>query len=379
MKDEWQQYEQLRKETELPYSAEEKCFYASKFADVESLLKSEKLTVEFKFRASRQVFGKTILDSDDAEQLQIKRILMPFFTRSTIAHYKEAFIRPLIRNIIRESLEATGGVVDYNWYIAQRIPTQVIMQIFGIPLEHERYLFSHLEKLVLYIDSPTNSLQEAIDAKEELLRFLADCYAQKIPTTPHGILGSLKIEDFEDESELLRTCLMLLTAGMATTIGSLNILLFYIYDHFSTLIANQDDPDFIKKFSQEVIRVQPPLHATIRFVKEDFEFSDTKLRKNDMLKIILASANRDENMFTTPASLELETKKTSSCTFGKGKHACIGADLAIAELVVFIEEFLPLVPQLEVESSADELPQEGNVIKMFQKIQLKKITENAEA
>jgi|SRR5579859_2948400 len=371
--DEWKEYEELRRAPQLTFSEQEKCFYAASYSDVDFFLKSENVTVDFPFRASRQVFGKTILDSDDDKHLPIKRSLAAFFSKKIVDHYKDHMIRPLIRDILKECTTGDPESIDYNFQIAQRIPTQIIMQIFGIGLEHERYLFSHLEKLILYIDHPSNSLAQASEAKDELLLFLRKCLTGEIPVAPQRILSSMDRSLYSGEDEVLRTCLMLLAAGMATTIASLNTMLIYVYEHISYLKGIIDDALQLRRFVEEVIRVEPPLHATVRFVKADFGHNEVGLRKNDMIKILLASANRDEQKFEAPDAVNFTGKKDAGCTFGKGKHACIGSELAITELIVFVQELMPYTGRYEMVLRTDEAGFEGNVIKMFKKINLKKI------
>jgi len=371
--DEWKEYEALRSTPHLTFSEQEKCFYAASYSDVDFFLKTEHVTVDFPFRASRQVFGKTILDSDDDKHLLIKRNLATFFSKKVVEHYKEHMIRPLIRDILKECTSGDPESIDYNFLVAQRIPTQIIMQIFGIGLEHERYLFLHLEKLILYIDHPSNSLAQANEAKEELLSFLRKCLSGEIAVARQGILSSLDRDLYTGEDEVLHTCLMLLAAGMATTIASLNTMLIYVYENIAYLKEIVDDLPQLRRFVEEVIRVEPPLHATIRFVKEDFGHNEVHLRKNDMIKILLASANRDEQKYETPDTLSFSGKKDSGCTFGKGKHACIGSELAITELIVFVQELMPYTGRYEVVLRDNEAEFEGNVIKMFKKINLKKI------
>lgn len=369
---EWADYEDLRKSESLKYSESEQCFYVARYSDVDFFLKTGNVTVDFPFRSSRQLFGKTILDSDDERHILIKKNLMPFFSRRAIEHYEDVIIKPHINSIINESVAANAEIIDYNFWISQRIPTQIIMTIFGVGLEYERYLYSRLEKVVLYLDHPSNSFEEAMEAKEDLITFLSKCRSGEIPVSKHGLLSSLDEEQYENEDEVLRTCLMLLTAGMATTIASLNSVLIYMYENLDYLRENQSNPQLLRRFVDEVIRLEPAVRETIRFAKDGFEHKEISFSKYDMLKLILASANRDEQKYENPNALNLEVKRESSCTFGKGKHGCIGADLAIAELIVFIQKFLPLTNIYNVEICENDRS-EGTVIKMFRKIQLKKV------
>lgn len=363
-------YEALRKQDSFQYSEAEGCYYVVKYSDVDTLLKSDNITVDFPFRASRQLFGKTILDSDDMGSAAIRKNLLPFFTRKAIDHYRELIIRPCIKSILSESTGTRLEEVDFNLSVSQRIPTQIIISIFGIDLKYEEFIYSKLEKLVLYLDHPSNSFQEAMEAKKELLAFLDKCLLNEIEVNKNGFLSSVSREPFHNKEEMLSTCLMLLVAGMATTIASLNSLVLYIYEYRDYLKENSGDVEKMKLFVNEVIRMQPAVRETIRFVKEDFEYKDISFVEHDLLKIILASANRDEDKFNDPNEFEYQKKRSLNCSFGKGKHFCIGSDLAIEELVIFIQEFMIFTDHYAVKIVESNEPP-GTVIRMFKKIQLK--------
>lgn len=368
--EELKHFEELRKNESFKYSDTEGCYYAVKYSDVDMLLKSDNITVDFPFRASRQLFGKTILDSDDEGSILIRKNLLPFFSKKAIDHYRELIIRPCIKSILNESVGTKNEDIDFNLSISQRIPTQIIISIFGIDLKYEKFIYSKLEKLVLYLDHPSNSFQEAMEAKKELLSFLNKCINNEIEVNKNGFLSSISRENFQNKDEMLSTCLMLLVAGMATTIASLNSLIIYIYKYEQYLKANYEDVEKMKIFVNEVIRLQPAVRETIRFVKEDFDYKGVSFSEHDMLKIVLASANRDEEKFPNPNEFEYKEKRSLNCSFGKGKHFCIGSDLAIEELVVFIQEFLPYIINYSVKIVDSHEP-EGTVIRMFKKIQLK--------
>lgn len=367
MTDNWIEYKQIRKNNKLIYSEQEKCYLVAKYEDVNFFLKSNDVTVEYPFRASKQVFGSTILDSDKPNNIDIRKSLTPFFSKKAVDNYEELMIRPLIKTLIN-NLDSES--IDFNYWIAQRIPTQIVMNIFGIDLKYERYLYSHLHSLVLYIDHPSNSLSIATESKNELLSFLEKCIYGDININDNCLLSSLNHEVFKNKDEMLGTCLMLLTAGMATTIASLNILVINMFKQADTIKHIKKDHEKLTKFVSETIRIEPPLHSTIRFVKNDFTYKNNSLKKHDMLKLIIAGANRDELHYEKPMQIDLN-KKNDSCSFGKGKHACIGGYLAIKELVVFAEEFIPLMESFEI--NADSSPfMDGNVIKMYKNIILTK-------
>lgn len=373
MNEDLKKYAELRSLIGLPFNEAEKCHIASTYEDIDFFLKSDKLTVDYPFRASKQVFGNTILDTDSERNVSVRKSITPFFSKSAIDHYEQVMIRPIIKTILEDCHQNNSGQIDFNYCVAERIPTQIIMEIFGIELKYERWLFKNLNPIVRYIDDPNNSLDEATKSKHELLQFLGKCLDGDIKISERGLLSSLDKKYFSDKNEILRTSLMLLTAGMATTIASLNIIVTNLYRHVDLIKSIQNNTNKIKKFIEEVIRLEPPLHATVRFAKNDFTYKDVELKKNSMIKVILASGNHDELKHQVPNDLNLETKNNHTCSFGKGRHACIGGYLALKELVIFVEEFLPLMQEYDININQDgESETEGNVIKMYKNILLEK-------
>ncbi|QQT32606.1 cytochrome P450 [Sphingobacterium multivorum] len=361
------EYWELRDAQNFNYDKSRRCYLATTQEDVERFLKSDDVTVEYLFRASRHVFGKTMLDSDSPEMLTIKREVARFFTLKAIKCYEVQFIKKITEDLIQTIRQQNDEIIDFHREIAQRIPTKVILALYGIDEGLDIEIFYHLDKLVRYIDNPNYPLTDALNSKQYLTDFLVKCLSGSIKLDKNGLISSIDRNLFEDEQDLINTLLMVLAAGMATTISAFDALILKMYeekDKLKFFITEKEIKDFISESLME----DPPLHSTVRFVKTSLEYKGKELKKFDNINVNLASANFEQVCPITGN----RSAKTTSYTFGKGKHACLGSHLAISELVIFVQEFLPFIEEFKLGQSPEDLLLTGTTIKTYSNIKLKR-------
>lgn len=82
---------------------------------------------------------------------------------------------------------------------------------------------------------------------------------------------------------------------------------------------------------EETLRFYSPVQAVLRFVKQDTEFQGCHLKKDDVLVLWLASANRDPSVFDRPDELDIDRSPNPHVAFGFGIHFCLGAMLTRME------------------------------------------------
>lgn len=359
-------YSELRGSEDFHYDKERRCYLAVTQTDVDRFLKSDDVTVEYLFRASRHVFGKTMLDSDSPQMLIIKREVAKFFNLKSVKNYEEKFIRTIINEIIYTLKENKEDVVNFHKDVAQRIPTKVILALYGIDESLDNVIYFHLDRLVKYIDDPNYPLSDALTSKEFLTDFLSKCLEGEIEIREDGMLNQIDKSIFEDKQELLNTLLMVLAAGMATTIAAFDSLLLKMYEEKERTMNLKLEKE-IKGFVSELLMEDPPLHSTVRFVKSNFEYKGNSFKKYDNINVNLASANFEQICPVTGKKL---SDKSTSYTFGKGKHACLGSHLAISELTIFVEQFLPVLDEFVVSHLPENLILTGSTIKTYSNVKL---------
>lgn len=80
----------------------------------------------------------------------------------------------------------------------------------------------------------------------------------------------------------------------------------------------------------ETLRFDPPIHHTRRVAAEDMLIGKQQIRKGDVMLLVLAAANRDEQQFAAPDVYD-STRGNNDflLTFGTGAHACIARHFSI--------------------------------------------------
>jgi cytochrome P450 len=81
---------------------------------------------------------------------------------------------------------------------------------------------------------------------------------------------------------------------------------------------------------REVVRHDPPVQNTRRFIAGDGVVAGQALHDGDTVLVILAAANRDPSANPHPDRFDHQRRERQAYTFGVGAHACPGEALATA-------------------------------------------------
>jgi cytochrome P450 len=90
------------------------------------------------------------------------------------------------------------------------------------------------------------------------------------------------------------------------------------------------DDALLRRVIEETARHDPSVHNTRRFVAEDCTIADQPLKSGDQILVVLAAANRDPAHCERPHVFDPDRADRSCFTFGAGRHACAGQEIATA-------------------------------------------------
>jgi cytochrome P450 len=109
-------------------------------------------------------------------------------------------------------------------------------------------------------------------------------------------------------------------------------------------------PDRIPAAIEEFLRLYTPYRGFARTAREDVEIGGRTIARDEPIAMIIASANRDEDVFACPAEFQLDRPNIKDhLAFGRGPHFCAGAHLARCELQIALEELLTHTDDFDVE------------------------------
>lgn len=138
-------------------------------------------------------------------------------------------------------------------------------------------------------------------------------------------------------------------AGHETTTNLLSNALRRLLERRSRWEALCADPSLIPATVDEVLRHDSSVIAWRRITTEPTTLGGTDLPAGAKLLLMLAAANRDPAVFDDPDAFEIGRPNAARhLSFGFGKHYCLGATLAKAELRIVLEELVQRWPDLEL-------------------------------
>src|ERR1700743_3807917 len=92
---------------------------------------------------------------------------------------------------------------------------------------------------------------------------------------------------------------------------------------------------------EEVLRMEVSVKQTARLAVRDTRIGDMKIPAGTKVLLALSAANRDGTRWSNPQQFEIDRPRIKEhLAFGRGKHVCIGAPLARAEVRIILEKFL---------------------------------------
>jgi cytochrome P450 len=105
------------------------------------------------------------------------------------------------------------------------------------------------------------------------------------------------------------------------------------------LLNNRDQWDMLKadpqgvmvRATEEALRYDAPVKSISRIAAEDVEMRGKLIKKDDRIRWIISSANRDPEKFENPDTMDITRWPNPHVAFGAGIHHCLGATIARVE------------------------------------------------
>jgi unspecific monooxygenase len=124
------------------------------------------------------------------------------------------------------------------------------------------------------------------------------------------------------------TCTLVMSAGYALTVHLIGNGMLALLRHPEQRDWLRKHPDRIAGAVEELLRFDPPAQMLSRLVLADTELEGKPVKAGEILLLILAAANRDPRVYSSPDELDLSRGSERNLGFGHGIHYCLGAPLA---------------------------------------------------
>jgi cytochrome P450 len=161
------------------------------------------------------------------------------------------------------------------------------------------------------------------------------------------------------DRELMSISTVAIAGGVDTTRNGIAFALQLLAsrpDLLARLWASKEQDKDIRRFNEEVLRLQPPVPQLPRIARKETVLGGKTIPQGAFVFLCWASGNRDPQRFADPDKFDLDRTGTNlHLAFGTGVHFCLGAMLARQEMKCAIREIVNSVESLQLAVPAHEL------------------------
>lgn len=245
----------------------------------------------------------------------------------------------------RRSMDAIGDFAD-------PLPVYVISDLLGVPREDwPRFVpWSHAIALSSEPLLSPEILAAATDALQGMKEYFGRLVERRREEPGSDVLSGLATAEHGGQrlrdDELLDSVVFLYQAGHPTTTHLIGLALLSLLRHADQHEKLRRDPSLLPGAMEELNRYDGPVQMNGRVATEDLELLGVPVKKGQLIRLCLASANRDPEFVPDPDRLDVTRQGVRHLGFGRGIHYCVGSEigrLASRSAMAAVLERLPAV------------------------------------
>ena len=305
----------------------------------------------------------TLLAADPPHHMRYRSLVNKALSARRVARM-EGYVREIVTGVIDDFID--DGKCDFTKQFADEIPMAVVADQIGVPR-------ADLKDYKKRADAAIGGIERQIPPEEEraILKGAAELQeyflmrAQERRENPKDdiltTLATAEMDHPEDgkrplnDSEILSILSQLQVAGKETTAHCIGSTMLLFIENPDELAKVQADPSLIHNMVEETLRTETPVRALFRTTTKPVTLGGVDLPEGQLMMLIYAAANRDENQFENAADFEVERENArEQMAFSAGPHYCIGAALARMEIRVAFEEVLKRMKNFRLDPAYPE-------------------------
>jgi cytochrome P450 len=228
------------------------------------------------------------------------------------------------------SKSASDRLADFTF----QLPAYVLGSMLGVPPDMLEQLTGWIGDFVACL-APANAperIERGKHAAAHLLDVFRSLLAMQQRQTAEGLLAVLAREvqqaGHTATESIIANGIGFLSQAYEATAGLIGNTLLALAAQAQVQRVVMADPDLLSNVIQEVLRYDPPIQNTRRFLAQDATVAGQAMRAGATVLVVLAAANRDPAINPHPAHFDTTRRDRRSFTFGHGMHACPGEALA---------------------------------------------------
>ncbi|GAA3482435.1 cytochrome P450 [Streptomyces yanii] len=358
-------YRTMRESAPLIHHEATDSYLVSRYEDVERVFKDKagEFTTDNYDWQIEPVHGRTILQLSGREHAVRRALVAPAFRGADL---QEKFL-PVIERNARELIDTFrhAGEADLVGGFATRFPVLVIADMLGLDrADHDRF-HAWYTTVIAFLGNLAGDPEVAAAGertRQEFAAYMIPVIRQRRDALGDDLLSALCAAEVDgvrmSDEDIKAFCSLLLAAGGETTDKAIASVFANLLTHPEQLAAVQEDRSLIDRAFAETLRYTPPVHMIMRQAATEVELSGGTVPADATITCLIGSANRDESRYHEPDRFDLfRTDLTSTnafsaaadhLAFALGRHFCVGALLARAEVETAVNQLLDAMPGLRL-------------------------------
>lgn len=360
-------YRVMRDDFPLIHHEATQSYLVSRYEDVERAFKDPVFTTGNYDWQLEPVHGRTILQMSGREHAVRRALVAPAFRGRTL---EESFL-PVIERNAAELLDAfrRSGSADLVADFATRFPVNVIVDMLGLDrADHDRFhrWYTAIIGFLGNLAQDPEVAEAGLRTREEFAAYLLPVIRERRAHPGNDLLSTLCAAEIDgtrmSDEDIKAFCSLLLTAGGETTDKAISSLMHHLLRHPAQLAEVRADRSLIAPALAETLRLTPPVHMIMRQVSEDVRIGGGTVPAGATVTCLIGAAGRDERRYRDPDTFDINRADLSATTafsaaadhlaFALGRHFCVGALLAKAEVEVGVGMLLDALDDVSLAPGA---------------------------
>ena len=299
-----------------------------------------------------QHFSEGMGNLDPPDHTRLRSVASSAFRKRAIEPLRQQ-VEELTDKLIGQL--AVRSRVDLISEFAVPLPLAVITDFLELPAEDGDRLKAWSDEFVLFMGTGgaqpevvERSLRAFLEAREWLLPIVADAKPGKKNGLMQALLETDEGVEPLTEDEIIAMLFLLMVGGHESSTSLIAVGILSLLRHPGEMARLREQPELAVSAVEELLRYEGPVQQGWRVASTDLEMRGKSIRKGEMVRFMLGSANRDPRFFENPDTLDIARNHNRHVAFGMGIHACLGAPLARLEGEIAIPALLERFPDLRL-------------------------------
>lgn len=292
-----------------------------------------------------------LISMDPPRHDRLKALVIKAFTPERVAAHENA-----ITKIISHVLDSVADRERFDLVadVARPIPARVIGSMLGTPPEDDEKLV-HWTNVFTAFEDPVIREQwvDTGAVVNEIVEYVNNQMAQRRGSAGDDLLHAMMDAEVEGEKlnelELATFFILLMSAGNDSTRATYSATMLELLRNPELHDQLRENPELIEAAVEEGLRCYPAFAFMGRAATRDVELHGKTIKENDRLLLWYIASNRDETVFPKPDKFDITRAGLADrhqAFGGRGRHFCLGANLARLELKLWIQQTLERFPDL---------------------------------